>query len=96
MFLKIGRYTINKSSISYINWQAKHPRINRDEDYIIIYLNSSQGCAEIIETHFISFKLDSLEAKALEFYFANCSEFEGRNILEEYESYLIVKENGIS
>lgn len=66
-FLKLGKYTINPSAIAYIDWDFQFKYTAGDEliHQVRVYL-LTQECGDSI---FLSFEVDSPEAKALYKYF---------------------------
>lgn len=66
-FLKLGKYTINPSAIAYIDWdfQFKFTVTGELIHQVRVYLQA-QECGDSI---FLSFEVESPEAKALYKYF---------------------------
>lgn len=68
-FLKLGKYTINPNAIAYIDWDFQHKYTVTDEmiHQVRIYLQ----CQECGDSIYLSFAIDSPEAKALASYYDN-------------------------
>lgn len=66
-FLKLGKYTINPNSIAWIDWECKSSGLGGGEQYytVKVYFTTTRDD----NPAWISFRTDSLEAKALKQYY---------------------------
>ena len=82
-FIRLGKYTINLDAIAYIDWNYKNTLTSGEEYYAVrIYLRSTTEDGLL----YVGFRHDSVEAKALHYFFNEINRINNPDIVEIYSS----------